>query len=258
MRDPHVNSLRYRIVPSEDVTFDQPPPIEWDTDDFHMRLENGVATFEMLRHYPSKEAARQAVEGYLRAWHIDMALRLSSPDFNCEFETAEMIDRDPPPPGTPQIIYAETAMAGASALSAKAHVTKKRYPEPPKTFAVSPDVESMWNRYQGYLDDREPLTTMAYNCWTVVQRRESLSEASRRYRISKPVIRKLKQLSSAVGTEQTARKALPPDQRRPHTPEEIAWVEAAVKALIRRMGQVAHDSAFPWPQVTMKNLPHLP
>jgi hypothetical protein len=263
MRDPHVKSLRYLLRPSEGVTFDQPPALEWDTDDFHMILENNVATFEMQRHYPSKEAARQAVERYLRAWHIDMALRLSSPDFNCEFETAEMIDRDPPPPGTSQTIYAEAAMAGASALSAKAHVTKKQYPEPPRTFVLSSDAESMWNRYQRYLDGREPLASMAYFCLRTVEgstgiRRGARPEASRRYGISERVLSKLGDLTSNVGSERTARKPPPLTGRRDHTQQEIAWIEAAVKASIRRLGEFAYDPARAWPQITMEDLPQLP
>jgi hypothetical protein len=260
MRDPHVESLRYRLRPSEGVTFDQPPPVQWDTDDFHMILEDNVATFEMQRHYPSEEAAREAVEAHLRTWQIDMALRSGSPEFGCEFETSDIMDRDPPPPGTPQVIDVKAAIAIAAVMSPTVHVTKKQYPEPPKAFVRSWHVETMWVRFQDYLDGGgEPLNSMAYFCLTVVEdSARGRRSASRDYSIAEGVLRKLGELTSTVGSEKTARKMPAPDRRRPHSPQEIAWVEAAVKALIRRMGEIAYDPARAWPQITMKDLPQLP
>jgi len=265
MRDPHVKSLRYRVLSSEDVTFDQPPPVEWDTDDFHMILEDNVATFEMQRHYPSEEAAREAVEPNLRRWQLEAALRSNRVEIQFDFDAAEITDRDPPPPGSTQVI-AVTAIGSAEMFGAvKVHVTRNHYPDPPGNFAVSPDVESMWSRYQQYLDGREPLASMAYFCLTAVEGstgipRGARPEASRRYRISERVLSKLGDLTSNVGSERTARKLPPPTGRRDHTGQEIAWIEAAVKALIRRMGEYAYDPTHTWPQVTMKDqdLPPLP
>jgi hypothetical protein len=138
-----------------------------------------------------------------------------------------------------------------------------RYPDIPGNFVLSPDVESMWNRYQGYLDGREPLASMAYFCLTTVDgstgiRRGKRPAASRRYGISEDVLRKLGDLTSNVGSERTARKLPPPTGRRDHTGQEIAWIEAAVRASIRRLGEFAYDPARPWPQITMKDLPQLP
>ena len=258
MRDPHVESLRYLLRPSEDVTFDQPPPIEWDTDDFHMRLENGVAIFEMRRHYPSKEAAQQAVEAYLRTWEIDAALGSNRAEIHFDFDSAEIIDRDPPPPGTTQVICAGSIVATGKLSMV---VTRARYPDIPSNFVLSPDVESIWNRYQGYLDGRELLTTMGYFCLTVVEastgkKSGRRSAASKDYSIEDGVLNKLGYLSSEVGNVGTARKM--PRVPRDHTPQETAWIEAAVKKLIRRMGEYAYDQNFDWPQITMKNLPELP
>jgi hypothetical protein len=38
--------------------FEDPPPIEDETDTFRMTLAEGVATFHMKVHYPSAETAR--------------------------------------------------------------------------------------------------------------------------------------------------------------------------------------------------------
>jgi hypothetical protein len=256
MRDPHVASLRYRLVPGETVTFDCPPPVERETGPFRVRLEDGVATFEMLEHHASEETARRCVEEYLRAWEIDVALRSGRAEVRFEFEDADIIDRDPPPPGTGVVIYAKTATAKAHI--AAAHVTRSRYPEPPRAFVVSPDVETMWRRYEGYLEGREPLAPMAYFCLTVlVASAGGRKKAAEKYVISRSVLSSLARLATEVGDERTARKFDHLKDQRPHTGAEKAWIEAAVKALIRRAGERASNPGASLPEFTMSDLPKL-
>jgi hypothetical protein len=256
MRDPHVQSLRYRVIPPDGIIFDNPPPVQWNTDDFHLTLLDDIATLEMQTHYPSEEDARQGVETYLHRWEMKTTLRLGTSGFHFEFRSAEIIDRDPPPPGSPQIIHVPVAVVYVSALPPTISVTSRKYPDPPVDFAVSPDVESMWNRYQRYVDGRERLTEMAYFCLTVVEtstreKKGARRAASKRYSIEEDLLKKLGHLSSEVGNVETARKM--PRRPRDHTGQEIAWIEAAVKALIRRMGEYAYDPTHTWPQVTMKD-----
>lgn len=131
MRDPHVASLRYRLVPGETTSFDSPPPVEWETEAFRMRLADGVATFEMVEHHASEGTARKCVDGYLRRWEIDVALRLGRGEMHFAFESADVIDRNPPPSGRDGVLYAQTARATAFALPPSFHVTRRRYPDPP-------------------------------------------------------------------------------------------------------------------------------
>jgi hypothetical protein len=258
MRDPHVASVRYRLVPGETVTFDCPSPVEWETQAFRMRLEDGVARFDMLEHHASEETARRCVEEYLRAWEIDVALRSGRAEVRFEFEDADIIDRDPPPPGTGVVVYAKTATATAKAHIAAAHVTRRRYPEPPRAFVVSPDVETMWHRYQGYLDGREPLASMAYACLTLLEASAGgRNRAVKKYGIEIDVLGTLGRLTSSVGDKETARKFKGLSEPRPHTGSEKAWIEAAVKALIRRAGERASDPEASRPQITTSDLPRL-
>ena len=259
MRDPHVASLRYRFVAGETVSFDCPPPVERETEAFRMRLEDGVATFEMLEHHASEDTARECVEGYLRAWEIHVALRFGRGEMHFEFAGADVIDRDPPPPGTGQVVYAKALMGAVGLMdNVTVHVTRRRYPEPPSGFIASPDVETMWGRYEGYLKGREPLAAMAYACLTLLEAsargRES---AAKQYRISLDVLRKLAHLATEIGDEGTARKFSRLRERRPHTGPERAWVEAVVKALIQRAGEWALAPAASRPQITMSDLPKL-
>jgi hypothetical protein len=258
MRDPHVASLRYRLVPGETVSFDCPPPVDRETEAFRMRLEDGVATFEMLEHHASEETARRCVEEYLRAWEIHTALRLGRGEIGFEFGGADVIDRDPPPPGTGQVVYLSGSARGVVTATGTLHVKRGRYPEPPNAFVVSPDVETMWRRYEGYLEGREPLAAMAYACLTLLEAsargRES---AAKQYRISLDVLRKLAHLATEIGDEGTARKFSRLRERRPHTGPERDWVEAVVKALIQRAGECASEPGASRPQITMSDLPKL-
>ena len=258
MKDPHVAALRYRVVLAETVSFDQPPPVERETEAFRMRLADGVATFEMVEHHASEESARRCVQPYLQAWEIDVALRFGGPEISFEFEGADVIDRSPPPPGAGQVIHAKAAMAAAGALDATVHVTRRHYPEPPQGFVWCPDVETMWHRYTGYLDGRERLTNMAYACLTVLEASAGgRKKAAEQYGISDRVLRELGRLTTKIGDKETARKFTDLDECRPHTRAEEAWIEAAVRALIRRAGEWASDSTARLPRLTKSELPKL-
>lgn len=225
-----------------------------------MRLDSGVATFEMLEHHASEESARKSVESCLRAWELDVALRFGRSEISFEFDGADVIDRDPPPPGTGQVIHAK-AVAGAIAAvgSVTVHVTRRGYPQPPRGFVASPDAETMWHRYEGYLDGREPLGSMGYFCLTVLERSAGgRDEAAGQYGISKRVLDTLGRLTTEIGNDKTARKASSVKEQRSHNGAEQKWIEAAVKALIRRAGERAFDPEAPRPRLTMGDLPKLP
>jgi len=260
MRDPHVVALRYRVVPDETVAFDRPPPTEWKTEAFHMQLADDLATFKMIEHYASEKAARECVDDYLRAWEIDVALQFGHPEIRFEFEGADVIDRDPPLPGSGQVIHAKVALAGAIGLAATvtAHVTRGKYPDAPRAFVASIDVRTMWLHYEEYRKGRERLVDMGNVCLTLLEGNAGTREkAARQYGISSKVLDKLGYLVSAVGDDRTARKLKKLREFRAHTHAEIVWVEAAVKALIRRVGEWEFDHEASRRKLTMSDLPKL-
>ena len=265
MRDPHVVSLRYRLVPDETVSFDNPPPVEWKTEAFRLRLENGIATVEMVEHCASEQAAKERVDPYLRDYEVYIALnRHGLLEIHFEFDEAgtQVIDRNPPPPPPPgsPMIYLEHAFVALvpPTVSVTVHTTRRNYPDPPSQFALSPDAETLWQRYQVYLNGREPLASMGYACLTWLQSVEGgLPKLAEKYNISRDVLRTLRRLTSTVGDAQGARKFDANHQFRPYTGEEKAWVEAAIRALILRLGGYAADPNTPLPKLTMDDLPKL-
>ena len=255
MPDPHVVELRYRIGTDSIVTFDGPPPVEDETSEFRLRLENGIAHFRLKEHFSSVEAARSAVDKYIRAWEIDVALEHEGLGMNFVFEDAEVIDRNPLPPGSYQAVMGIARME-MSGLPVTLHITWGLYPKPPGLFRVSPDVETLWQRYEGYRKGQEPLLAMAYFCLTAIEASAGgRDEAAKSLQISITVLKKLGDLTANRGDEKTARKVLPGHALTALSQREAAWIEAAIKVIIRRVGETLSGQSLPL--ITMGDLPKL-
>lgn len=252
--DPHVESLGYLLRPHEGVNFDNAPPIEHETDAFRMRLESLIATFDMKEHHASEHSARQCVEEWLRAWELDVALHCGLPEIEFVFQEAKVIDRDPPPPGTIQHASAHVI----AFVSGQATITIRhgKYPDPPTNLRFSPDVDSLWHRYLKYGKDPELLASMAYFCLSLFQHSAGgQPEAVDQYKVSKSILRKLGELSANYGGPRTARKQSKASTGLDFTVEQTAWMEAAVKLLIRRKAEYDFDPAARLPQLYMTDLP---
>ena len=152
-RDPHVFSLRYRIEPSEDVTFgDDAGPMERELDAFRLSVTHETVTAHMKEHHATERGAREVVEEYLRPWQIYEAVRPMGTGVKFSFEEAKVVDRDPPR------IYATARAAPTIGSHVWAEVVRElRFPDLPEAFAMSSDVEVMWTLYEGYLQGRDRL-----------------------------------------------------------------------------------------------------
>jgi len=257
MRDPHVVALRYRFESSSALTFADPPPLERKTNEFRVRLANDLVTFEMKTHYAEVGLARAVAEEYLRSWEVDAALVFDFDAIKFRFIEPEIVDRNPEPGGPAVVVVTRTVTVPVDVTIT--HIVRSNYPEPATNFVVSPDVETMWTRFQGYRFGREPLASMGYMCLTVLEASAGgRKEAARQYDVDLEVLRKLGYLTSEVGDSKTMRKADPRHPRRPHTNIEIAWVDAVIRGLIRRVGEWAFDPAGKRRALTMADFPHLP
>ena len=100
---------------------------------------------------------------------------------------------------------------------------------------------------------------MAYFCFSVIALRappgkgNGIDRAATMLRVDGKVPRNLSELSSTRGDAKNARKALPVEQ--PLTREGTAWLEATIKTLIRRVGELS--SSRPLPEITIGDLPEL-
>jgi hypothetical protein len=239
-------------VSGEGVSFaDSAAPVEREAAGFSVRLAGHKLTATMRDHFATEEDARRVVEEYLRAWRALAALAMGRVEFEFSFDRSEIVDRNP----EPGVIHLAFVVSGTSVFSPTLHAIRGSYPDPPDGFALDPDTETLFTRWQGYVEGREPLESMAYACLTILEIHGGRPGAAKRFGISEAVLRTLARLSSETGDRTTARKITA--ALRPRTDDEQAWLEAAVKVIVRRAGKVAAAPRASLPQITMGDLPPL-
>ena len=211
----------------------------------------------MKEHHATESAALEVVEPYLRSWEMDAALRGHPDEFRLKFDRSVIVDRNP----TPGVVgLAATIRAGEPIFQATLTVVKP-YPKPPSGVTLNSndrEVVTLFNRFERYLNRREPLPSMEYFCLTVLEGmcNGNRTEAAKRYGIGKSVLDSFGRLASHKGGPDAARKAVGIEEEL--TQEENRFLEAAVKAIIRRVAEVAHDPHRPLKKITREELPTLP
>ena len=251
MNDPHVVALNYRIEHASWVDWSTAKPLVLHEGVFSVRVEDMRVRFLMKEHHATEDDARAAVEDYLRAWELDAALQHGPGAFELRFVRSEIEDRNPTPGAVH--IQASPITATGELGAARGTVLPSSYPAPPSTGLRSdPDVERMFYRYAKYRDRREPLTSMAYFCLNILEESAGdRSKAAKRYGIRMCVLDQLGNLSSNRGGPE-ARKAAGVHQNL--TGQESQFLEAAVKAIIRRAAKHAYDPAASLRLITMCDL----
>ena len=251
MNDPHVVALIYRVKHDASVNYEKAAPLEHDGDAFTVRVKDGEARFEMKDQFETAEAAREAVEPFIRRWEFAASLERGPGEFELLFKNAEIEDRNP----TPGVVHVSAGAIAVSGMSASVVVGRGHYPDPPEGIAVNADVEAMLARYSRYRQGKDTLPGMAYFCLTVLEESAGNRAAiASKFNVAGSVLSSLGRLTGEKGGTE-ARKG----QGRTHefTPVERKWLDEAVKRLIRRAAEVAHDPAQSRQQITMADLPYV-
>jgi hypothetical protein len=205
-----------------------------------------------------EQSARAGVEPFLKAWETLTALTEGRKVITFEFQRSKLVDRAPDPPGQTKLRPLAGILSATGSLIGCLQVSKNQYPEPPNDFVICPDVETMWRRYLGYQEGREPLNSMAYLCLTILEMNAGdRKRAALQYGFDHSVLSKLGYLCSEVGDEQTARKRSSQSQNRSHTPAEKTWMDAVLRSMVRRLGEYAHDPARIFTPLSMNDFPPL-
>ena len=253
MNDPHVVALIYRIEHGDSIDYSKAKPLVVEEPGFRLSVEDMRARFEFKAHYATAEEARAAVADYIRVWEFDATLKRGNPEsFRLRFEKAEIVDRRPTP-GAVRI--SGCLIGGVATLSAKLTVSTPNYPSPPSGLAIDPDAETLYERYMGYRQKREPLPAMAYFCLTVLEDGAGdRRAAARKYAIDVSVLKKIGDLTANRGGSQ-ARKAggLATELGQ----QEQHFLDRAVKALVRRVAERAHAPTGALPTISLSDLPSL-
>lgn len=256
MNDPHVVSLEYILETDDTLTFDNPDQFERDGGSFTVRIADGVLTATMKDHFATQEQAMAVVWPFLRAWELHHALERGRRELRFTFARSTIMDRKPTPADAGHAVLAEAGMITLKGYPATLTVTRRHYPEPPVGFVVSPDVETLWNRYENHLLGREYLPTMGYFCLSVVQTLYGgRGKAAQSLNIDRPVLDALGLLTSERGDAATARKQQG-SALRPLIELEERWIHETLRLMIRRVA-MENAGALPAAPLTMADLPTL-
>ena len=252
MNDPHVVALEYRIEHGPVIDWSRAAPLNLEEDRFHVRAENGRVRFNLKEHYASEDEARLAVEAnYIPNWEFHVGLVRGPNAFRLRFDRAEIVDRNPSP--GPPTLSARVSLGPITAQADLARPAPPAFPDPPRTgIRRSPDVDSMFHRYLGHLEGREPLSAMAYFCLTVLEHAAGgRPEAAARFGISRNVLVRISKLSANKGGS-SARKAIGSDV--PYTPEDKRFLKSAVQTLIRRVAEVEYGPDARRKKITLADI----
>ena len=248
MNDPHVVALLYTIEHGRSVDYSKAKPLDHEETSFCVKIDNKQVRFEFKEHYATQDDARKAIEDYIRTWEFDAGLRMGPNSFKLKFDRAQIEDRNP----TPGVVELSAHIrAGVPTITATLTVVPPCYPPPPSEVMLTPDVQTMYDRYMGYLQGKEPLTSMAYFCLTVLQHPNGRSDAASRYGITLEVFNKIGYLSSKKGGRR-ARRAHGKDNDL--TGQDRRFLKEAIKVVIRRAAETAHGPDRDLPEISLSDL----
>lgn len=238
------------------VEFNDPSPIQFETDLFDARLAGETLTCQLRTPFGSVEEARRAVDSWIRAWEIDTALKDHSGRLAFRFRSGRVVGEDPGSV-TLHVAGADLLMQGGIAI---AKITRKEYPPPPEAFTANEHVEALWHLFDGFLNKRIPLTMVAYSCLSYIEQMfgggNGRQDAARQLNISRNILTEMARLCSDNRCHHgVARKFTGTRAPVELDTQEVDWVIAALTMLIRRAGDPKPDSR---PQLTMSDLPDYP
>lgn len=229
-----VKKLSYGLKTVPGVQYNTQSPVKDCTEEFSFVLQDQKVEVTFKEPLPTCEEARQVAEGYPQTWEVYAALS------HCK----KIIEFEREPLGIP---------SGASVGTPTVEVAYNAYPEPPKNFKLTPDVDTLWHRYCGYTKGREPLLSMAYFCLTYIQHLAgNRKQAANKYRIERLVLDKLGEITSTRGDSTEARKIDQKSCLEKLSVKEQKWVETAVRKIILQMG-----NPKPGGVLKMSDLPEL-
>lgn len=256
MRDPHVERLLFTIGSDERTAYENPEPLTFENPLGHFSTRDGQLLVEPADHFADEAAARSIIEPFLRGWEIETDLDLNPGTIRFKFLTAELVDRDPPPPGADLSIQLRGELLSITGGIVKTLITYRTYPPPPSAFEATVDVVYAHARWLDYRAGREPLQGTGYFVLTLIQAAAGTrKDAAKVFQIDDKVLDKLGELTSTKGDPRTARKVPRGGLYQPLTGAEPAWLEQAVRKVIKRLGE--HASRATLTMITLDDLPKL-
>ena len=254
MNDPHVVALLYTIEHGRSVDYHKAKPLDHEEDGFRVKITNKQVRFEFKEPYATEDAARiaaarKAIEDYVRAWEFSACLESGPDSFKLKFHCPEIVDQHPTP-GVWLVNAHPVRFEFKVSEPTVTHVVSPAcYPSPPSGLKFEPYVQLMYEIYMLYRQGRARILDMAYVCYTMAQNSRKFEDD-----FSEGVRDKIKCLYQRGGAE--LRKRHNKDNP-PLTDQERGFLAEAIKVVILRAAERAHDSERDLPKICLSDLPPL-
>ena len=259
MNDPHVTALYYWVEHDDSVDYDNVVPLDYEDDHVEVHLEERQLTLRPKKHYASAQEARAFLEGFIRNWEFDAAVKAGTRELELTYMDADIRDRNPTPtpPGVAELSM--SARVGYPKVSLQLTVGKAKYPSPPTRLELdssNPTALAMLSRLDRYHQGRETLAAMSHFCLTVMgdsvpvaKRTTDTRKAVRDYyQISVEVQKEVSALSSGKGGNE-ARKAEGLQQE--FTDADKNLLLTVIQGFTRRVAEKAANPAANLEMITM-------
>lgn len=195
---------------------------------FLVTFANGTASFSFKSDLPNHMQAESAVARFLTSWEAECAFQGGVVRRQFVLQGS-----DGPGTGTRTYFFAKVNLVGPEN---EAHA-RRETPWEFRGFEDFPVIESLIRRFEDHLRGREKLAVLAYFSLTVLEKLYGgRDEFGRILAVDKKILSQLGRLTSTVGTYVSARKVGKRHDLREFTPQEMFWIESAVRALIQRVG----------------------
>ncbi len=138
MNDPHIAALIYKIEHGPSVDYCKAESIDHEEAGFRVKIAKDQVRFEFKEHYATEDAARKAIEDYIRVWEFGAGLENGPDYFKLKFDYARIEDRKPTPGVV--IVHAHPVRFEVKVGEATGVVSPACYPPPPSGFEITLDV----------------------------------------------------------------------------------------------------------------------
>ena len=256
MNDPHVEALFYRIEHADSVDYSVSPPLVQEADEFRVKIEDDQVCFELKKHYPTVNSAKEVVDRYASVWELQALLRDPRQEFRLRYSYPKVVDRCPVPG---QIVVSALPTRFHFSVSQPTVTVGKPYPQPPPELTLDPyddDVDTLAYRWNEYIHGRRDLITVAYFCLTVLEKRaggrkEKRKKAANVFGISFDDLDSVGEITGTKGGKSFARKA--DAVKNELSDKEKRFLERAVCLMIRRLSENALDPTKSLDKVRVAN-----
>lgn len=231
--------------------FGSAAPLEDHLGGWSIRLQDGVLTATPAEAFRSRKLAREDLEQRLREWSQSAFLTADAFRFRFDYERSDVEVIDPDARNVH--VFPEPARLTLTMGEPTVQRGHRTFPPPDTTFRRTPLTDLLSERLHALRDGRAELPAVAYLVLSAIETSfGGRKKCAATLFVDPRVLGNLGRLSSQFDPE-IGRKA--EGDPKPLAAQELAWLQAVVVRLVRRVGE--HATGRPIRQMTLNDFPPL-